>query len=173
MTLAAVGRGPARPVLDEELVAAGGRWRRIVLRTPWLTADDDLGAVLQEALGAVPGGPRPGDVVAIAEKIAVVTSGRTVDARAVRAGGLARLLARAVRPVGDSRGLSLPRKMQFVIDQVGPARVVAAAVAAALTRPFGGRGTFYRLLGSTARDLDGLRGAYPEQLLPPLLPSRR
>ncbi|MCX6467615.1 MAG: hypothetical protein NTW05_29130 [Pseudonocardiales bacterium] len=171
MTVTAVALVPARLVCDDEIVAAGGRWRRVVLRTPWLTATDDLGAVLEAALAAVPGGRGPGDVVAIAEKVAVVTSGRTVDATALRAGPLARLLARSVRPVGDSRGLSLPRKMQYVLEQAGTVRVVGAALAAALTRPFGRRGTFYRLLGSTARDLDGLRGAYPDALLPPLLPA--
>ncbi len=141
-----------------------------MLRTPWLSADDDLGAAVGAALAHV-GVSRPGDVVAVAEKIAVVTSGRTVDAGTVHPGWLARVLARSVRPVGNSRGLSLPRKMQFVLDRVGRTRVVGAALAAACTRPFGHRGTFYALLGSTARDLDGLRGAYCEELLPPLLPA--
>jgi F420-0:gamma-glutamyl ligase len=167
---AAVAAAPV--VSDVVLVAAGRRWRRVLLRTPWLAADDDLGAALGAALTAVPdGSPRPGDVVAVAEKVAVVTSGRTVDASALRAGPLAHLLARSVRPVGNSLGLSQPRKMQFVLDQAGAARVVGAALAAAVARPFGSKGTFYRLLGSTARDLDGLRGAYLDALLPPLLPG--
>jgi hypothetical protein len=169
MTAAVQRTAPDQVVSDEEIVAAGGRWRRTVLRTPWLTAADDLGGALAGVLAAVPA--RPGDVVAIAEKVAVVTSGRVVDARHLRAGPLARLLARAVRPVGDSCGLSLPRKMQYVLDHAGPVRVVGAAAAAALARPLGVRGTFYRLVGSTARDLDGLRGAYPDHLLPPLTPG--
>lgn len=61
--------------------------------------------------------------------------------------------------------------MQFVLDRAGRTRVVGAVLAAALTRPFGHRGTFYALLGGTARDLDGLRGAYRDELLPPLLPA--
>ncbi|HXV93679.1 MAG TPA: coenzyme F420-0:L-glutamate ligase [Pseudonocardia sp.] len=159
-------------VSDVEVEAGGRRWRRVLLRTPWLGEDDDLGAVVADALAGVRcGGPRPGDVVAIAEKVAVVTSGRAVDADVVRPGPLAHLLARAVRPVGDSRGLSLPRKMQYVVAEVGRPRVVLAALAAALTRPFGRRGVFYRVAGDVARDLDGLRGAYPQTLLPPLRPA--
>jgi F420-0:gamma-glutamyl ligase len=163
----------ADPVVSDVVVTAGGAlWRRTLLRTPWLTPADDLGAVLEAALAALPdGAARPGDVVAVAEKIAVVTSGRVVDARGVQAGPLARVLARAVRPVGDSCGLSLPRKMQYVVDEVGAVRVVLAALGAALTRPFGHRGTFYRMAGSIARDLDGLRGAYADALLPPLRPA--
>lgn len=163
----------AEVVVSDVVVSVGGRsWRRTLLRTPWLTPSDDLGAVLAAALdGLGDGFPGPGDVVALAEKIAVVTSGRTVDARPLRAGALARLLARTVRPVGDSCGLSLPRKMQYVVDEVGAGRVLLAACAAALTRPLGRRGTFYRLAGSVARDLDGLRGAYADELLPPLRPA--
>lgn len=178
MTLASVATGlppvpaPRRPVgpaaVDVVVAADGRRWRRTLLRTPWLTAADDLGGVLASVLAGRVG---EGDVVAVAEKIAVVTSGRVVNARDLRVGRLARLLARAVRPVGESRGLSLPTKMQFVLDRVGSARVVAAALATALTRPLGWRGVFYRIAGDLARDLDGLRGAYAEQLLPPLLPA--
>jgi F420-0:gamma-glutamyl ligase len=156
---------------DEVVRAGGRRWRRVLLRTPWLTPEDDLGAVLVDALAVVPGEPSGDDVVAVAEKVAVVTSGRVVDAARVRPGPLARLLAHAVRPVGNSCGLSLPRKMQFVLDDVGRGRVLTAAVAAAMTRPLGCHGVFYRLAGGTARDLDGLRGAYPDALLPPLHPG--
>jgi F420-0:gamma-glutamyl ligase len=168
--LRAVREAPPVVVSDVVVVARRRRWRRVLLRTPWLTAADDLGGALLAALDAVPGGAaRPGDVVAVAEKVAVVTSGRVVAPR--RAGPLARALAGAVRPVGDSCGLSLPQKMQFVLDDTGRARVVAAAFAAAVTRPLGLRGTFYRFAGSTARDLDGLRGAYADALLPPLRPA--
>jgi hypothetical protein len=167
-----VGVGTTPPVVVSDLTVARGRrrWRRVLLRTPWLTASDDLGAVLLEALAEVPDGEaRPGDVVALAEKVAVVTSGRVVEPR--RPGALAKVLARAVRPVGNSCGLSLPAKMQYVIDDAGRARVVGAALAAAVSRPLGLRGVFYQLAGATARDLDGLRGAYSEELLPPLRPA--
>jgi hypothetical protein len=99
----------------------------------------------------------------------VVTSDRVVEPR--RPGPLAKLLARAVRPVGISYGLALPAKMQFVIDDAGRVRVLGAALAAAVCRPLGMRGVFYRMAGATARDLDGLSGAYTGQLLPPLRPT--
>ena len=167
-----VGVGTGGPAVVSDIVVMTGRqqWRRVVLRTPWLTASDDLGAVLLEALAAVPGGePLPGDVVALAEKVTVVTSDRVVQPR--RPGALAKLLARAVRPVGISYGLSLPGKMQYVIDDAGRVRVVGAALVAAVCRTLGIRGVFYRLAGATARDLDGLSGAYTDELLPPLRPT--
>lgn len=148
---------------------AGGRlWRRTLLRTRWLTARDDLGAVLEAAV--VDAAPiRDGDMLlAVAEKAAIVTSGRVVPLDSIGVGRLARLLARAVRPVGDSRGLSVPAKMQYVLDHAGRLRVLVAAAASALSRPFGAAGVFYRVVGPLARDLDGARGAYAASLLPPL-----
>lgn len=144
----------------------GRRWERTVLRTPWLTEHHDLGAVLAAALADVDAPGQEHRVLAVAEKAAIVTSGRTIPAD--RARWLARVLANAVRPVGDSEGLSVPAKMQYVLDETGYLRVLWAAAASALTRPLGVPGVFYRIAGTVARDLDGARGAYPETLLPPL-----
>lgn len=163
--------GPPRVgvVRQDEVVVAGQRWRRMLLRTTWLSDRHDLGAVLGEAIGAVAHtGANTGWVLAVAEKAAIVTSGRVVPVDQVRAGRLATLLARWVRPVGNSRGLSVPEKMQYVIEHCGRLRVLTAAVAAAAGRPVGLRGVFYRIAGTVARDLDGARGAYASSLLPPL-----
>lgn len=82
---------------------------------------------------------RPTDTVFVAEKLVVLLSGRAV-----------------------------PAKMQYVVEHAGAVRVVVAAAAAAATRPLGVRGVFYRLAGSLARDLDGMRPPYLDTLLPPL-----
>ncbi|MEJ7702413.1 MAG: hypothetical protein WKF47_01445 [Geodermatophilaceae bacterium] len=58
--------------------------------------------------------------------------------------------------------------MQYVLEHTGRGRVVVAAAAAAATRPLGIRGTFYRLAGSLARDIDGMRPPYEGTVLPPL-----
>lgn len=137
---------------------------RLVLKTPWLSPSDDLGAALAAAMPPF----SPGDVLAVAEKVVIVTSGRMESAGVP--GLLARILARGVRPVGNSRGLSVPEKMQYVLDHVGVGRVLFAAAVGAVSRPFVA-GAFYRVAGSVARDLDGLRGAYSAFLLPPLLPA--
>ena len=46
--------------------------------------------------------------------------------------------------------------------------MLAAALASALTRPFGVHGVFYRVAGPLARDLDGGRPPYEHLLFPPL-----
>lgn len=162
---------PGGLVLQDQVVLRGRRWCRTLLRTAWLADGDDLGSALAAALETAAAPPMAGQVLAVAEKAAIVTSGRVVAADRVRAGWLARLLAATVRPVGNSRGLSVPEKMQYVLDHAGRPRVLAAALAAAITRPLGVAGAFYRVAGPLARDLDGARGAYADSLLPPLTPG--
>ncbi len=108
--------------------------------------------------------------MAISEKAVVVTTGRAVPAEAVQAARLAEFVAKNVRPIGNSRGLSIPEKAQLVIDMVGRPRVLLAIAAGAVTRPIGLHGAFYLVAGYIARSMDGMRPPYDDVLLPPLSP---
>jgi len=143
---------------------AGRDYLRLPLRTRWLTPADELALSLKEHLYDA----QLGDTVAISEKVVVLLTGRTVEITTMQPGRLARLLAGRVRPRTDSCGLSIPEKMEYVVRTVGPGRVIAAAAGGAVTRPLGMRGTFYRLAGSVARDIDGGRPPYENLLFPPL-----
>lgn len=156
-------RGYDHPVWSTVKVHGRG-FQRGLVRTPWLGPGDDLSTVLRTAVDGV---LARGDTVFVSEKVAVLLTGRAVPARAVRVGRLARLIARGVKPIGSSRGLSIPEKVQYVLDHTGTARVLAAVVATAVTRPLGLHGAFYRVAGSLARDLDGMRPPYESLLLPP------
>ena len=146
-------------------VEVDGRWyRRFPIRTSWLQPGDDLTAVLREACSDT----CPGDTIAISEKVVVLLTFRTISIASVRVSRLARLLARSVRPREGSRGISVPEKMQYVLDQVGWPRMCAASAASAVTRRLGIGGIFYRVAGSVARDVDGGRPPYEERLIPPL-----
>ena len=145
----------------------GQRYERTVVCTPWLASGIDLSGVIADALGDR---VRPGDLVVVTEKVVVVATGRGVPAATVQPGRLARFVAAHVRPVGNSRGLSIPEKVQLVIDMVGRWRVVAAVAASTVTRPLGIRGAFYVVGGYVARSMDGMRPPYHDVLLPPLSP---
>jgi hypothetical protein len=142
----------------------GRGYLRLAVRTRWLSPGDDLAAVLRAHLPPL----RGGDTVIVSEKVAVLLTGRTVPTSQARPRPLARTLARCVRPRPGSRGLSVPEKMQFVVQSVGVPRLLAAAVASAMTRPFGAHGVFYRVAGPLARDIDGGRPPYEHLLFPPL-----
>ena len=155
-----------RAALWTQVSVAGAEYLRLPLRTRWLDEADDLGLALKEHLELA----RPGDTVGVSETVVIMLTGRTVDINTVQPGRLARMLAGYVRPRGEhARGLSVPEKMEYVIRTVGLWRVIAAAVGGALTRPLGMRGTFYRIAGPIARDVDGgPHTAYEHVLLPAL-----
>ena len=147
---------------------AGVNYQRLPLRTRWLDETDDLVLSLKESLRLA----RPGDTVGISETVTILLTGRTVDINTVQPGWLARFLARHVRPRGEhARGLSVPEKMEYVIRTVGLRRIIAATIGSALTRPLGMHGTFYRIAGPVARDVDGgPHTPYEHVLLPPWTP---
>jgi hypothetical protein len=164
MSIAQAGR----PSLEWTRRDVDGRgYLRLPVRTRWLEPGDDLTAALREHLPPL----QAGDTVVVSEKVMVLLTGRAVPMTAVRPGRLARVLARCVRPRQGSRGLSVPEKMQYVLQSVGTLRLLAATAISALTRPLGVRGAFYRVAGPVARDLDGGRPPYEHLLFPPLARS--
>jgi hypothetical protein len=155
-----------RVALWTQVSVGGAEYLRLPLRTRWLNATDDLVVSLKENLSMA----RPGDTVGVSEKVAILLTGRTVDITGVQPGRVARILAGHVRPRGEhARGLSVPEKMEYVVRTVGLRRIIPAAIGGALTRPLGMRGTFYRIAGPIARDVDGgPHTAYEHVLFPPL-----
>jgi hypothetical protein len=148
-----------------EVSVAGVEYSRLPLRTRWLDEADDLVLALKEHLELA----RPGDTIGVSEKVVILLTGQTVDVNTVQPGRLARILARHVRPRGDhARGLSVPEKMEYVVRTVGLRRIIPAVIGSAVTRPLGMHGTFYRVAGSVARDVDGGRPPYEHVLFPPL-----
>jgi F420-0:gamma-glutamyl ligase len=147
-----------------KVTAFGVEYQRLPLHTRWLDETDDLALALKEHLRLA----QPGDTVAVSEKVAILLTGQTVDIKTVQPRRLARFLAAHVHPRTDSKGLAVAEKMEYVVRTVGYPRIIAAAVSTAVTRPFGMHGTFYRMAGSVARDVDGGRPPYEHVLFPPL-----
>ncbi len=149
-------------------VDVGGiTYARAVVRTHWIQFGDDLGGVLIDKLKPI---LRHGDLAIVSEKAATIAEGLTVPASTVSASPLACALASLVRPTDGSRGLSIPEKMEYVLRDVGHARILLAAATAALTRPLGLRGGFYLVAGRVARAMDGMRPPFDDTLIPPLAP---
>ncbi len=164
MSFAAGPKADSRVDQWTQVSVGGVKYLRLPLHTRWLDETDDLALALKEHLKLA----RPGDTVGISEKVAILLTGRTVDIDTVQPGRLARFLSAHVKPRTDSKGLAVPEKMEYVIRTVGLRRIITAAIGSAVTRPFGMHGTFYRLAGSVARDVDGGRPPYENVLFPPL-----
>ncbi len=127
-------------------------YARHPVRTHLVTAGDDAVEVVKRYVGPLDGNVR---LVAISERMVAITQGRSYPMDQIHAGSLARLLVRFVTRPGYGIGLGTPQTMQLAIDEVGASRILFAAAASALTKPFGIHGVFYRLAGRQAAAIDG------------------
>ena len=127
-------------------------YARHPVRTHLVTAADEAGEVVRRHVGALGSDVR---LVAISERMVAITQGRSYPMDQIRAGALAKLLVRFVTRPGYGIGLGTPQTMQLAIDEVGAPRILFAAAASALTKPFGIHGVFYRLAGRQAAAIDG------------------
>ncbi len=127
-------------------------YARHPVRTHLVTAADDAVKVVKRHVGPLDGNVR---LVAISERMVAITQGRSYPMDQIHAGPLAKVLVRFVTRPGYGIGLGTPETMQLAIDEVGAPRILFAAAASALTKPFGIHGVFYRLAGRQAAAIDG------------------
>lgn len=124
----------------------------IPLRTHLITDKDDIFSVVERyALGVA----ESGDIIVLAESMVAITQGRAIPQQAVHPGSLAAFLSRFP---GKDGSLATPHAMQLAIQETGAARVMLGAAAAAMGRPFGRRGDFYRVAGRKLALIDDVAG---------------
>ena len=132
----------------------GRVYARAPIRTRLFVAGDSLLDGLRDALRDVE--LAGDDVVAISEKAVAICQGRSYPVDEVHARPLARVLSKFVGRTASGIGLGIPATMELAIREAGEARILGATAAAAVTKPFGVKGVFYRVAGpacapSTAR----------------------
>jgi asparagine synthase (glutamine-hydrolysing) len=130
-------------------------YARVPLRSRVITPADDVVDAILEAIDARGVPVDDGDVVLVSEKALSISQGNALPVAEIRTSRAARLLSRFVSRTPVGVGLGHPATMQLAIDEVGLGRIVGAAAAAAVTRPFGMRGVFYRVAGGRVNAIDG------------------
>ena len=130
-------------------------YARHPVRTHLVTAADDAVEVVRQYAGALGEDVR---LVAVSERMVAITQGRSYPISEIRPGRLARLLERFVTRPGYGIGLGSAETMQLAIEEVGAPRILLAAAASAVTKPFGVHGVFYRVAGPQAKAIDGPTG---------------
>jgi F420-0:gamma-glutamyl ligase len=143
-----------QPNEDRALYAAlsGVVYARHPVRTHLVTGADDAAQVVTRYVDATSDDVR---LVAVSERMVAITQGRSYPIKDIRPGRLARLLERFVTRPGYGIGLGSAETMELAIREVGAPRILLAAAASALTRPFGVHGVFYRVAGPQAKAIDG------------------
>lgn len=132
-------------------------YERLPVKTRVITmADKDILPIIEEYVKPY---LAPGDVVYVSEKALTITQGRIVSMSDVKPTALARFLARNVGNAygtddfhGFGHGTAIA--MEALIREAGYVRAAFAAAVAAVTRPFGIKGMFYRICGTRAKSVD-------------------
>jgi hypothetical protein len=130
-------------------------YARHPVRTHLVTGDDVAVEVVKRYARTIGDDVR---VVAVSERMVAITQGRSYPIKDIRPGRLARLLERFVTRPGYGIGLGSAETMELAIREVGAPRILLAAAASAVTRPFGIHGIFYRVAGPQAKAIDGPTG---------------
>jgi len=130
----------------------GAQYMRLPVKTHVVKAGDDLIEVVKQYVSPY---LEDGDIIFIAEKIVAITQGRAYPVKDIKPSRLARFLVKFVHKSPYGIGLGSPWTMELAIREAGYPRMLFAAAAAALTKPFGIKGVFYRIAGRSVAAIDG------------------
>lgn len=144
-----------------EITVHDVRYKRIPVRTKRFAKGDDFAQKIadhiQEAvmkLSTKDIQEKPWYVIT-SEKVVAISQGRSFFIWDINPSWWANTLSSFVSRTPYGIGLGSPWTMQIAIDEVGLPRILLAAIASVLTKPFGIRGVFYRVAGPQAAAIDG------------------
>ncbi|NPA80266.1 MAG: F420-0--gamma-glutamyl ligase [Thermotogae bacterium] len=130
----------------------GEIWARYPIRTHVIRPGEDIVGVAERY--AKPH-LREGDYLFVSEKVVAIAQGRAYPIDEIRPSLWARLLSKFVTKSPHGIGLGSPWTMELAIREAGLPRILLAASVAALTKPLGIRGMFYRVAGRNVAAIDG------------------
>ena len=96
-----------------------------------------------------------GDLVSSSEKIIALCQNRVVKREDIKIGFWAKFLSKFASHPDTGVGVGETIKMQYAIDTVGLPKVLWASFASAVTKLFGKKGVFYKIVGQEVSGLDG------------------
>jgi hypothetical protein len=133
------------------VVVDGRTFERVPIRTPVLTARDDIADAIRRHAGPF---LQPGDTVVLSESAVAIMQGRARDWRTIHPTRFARFLSSRVVKTSYGTGLRSPYAMQYAIELSGLPRILLALPAHLVGRLLGRKGWFYLVAGLNARMMD-------------------
>ncbi len=134
------------------ITVEGAAWERWPIRTHVITEKDTIIDVVERY--AKPH-LAPGDFLFISERVVAITQGRAFPIKDIHPSRLAKFLVKFVHKSPYGIGLGSPWTMELAIREAGVLRIMFAAFLSALTKPFGMRGVFYKVVGKNINAIDG------------------
>ncbi len=135
-----------------EIDVTGTRYARFPIKTRVITNHDAMEQIVTEY--ATPH-LKPGDFLFISERVVAITQGRAFPIKDIHPSRLAQFLVKFVHKSPYGIGLGSPWTMELAIREAGVMRILFAACISAITKPFGVRGLFYKVVGKNINAIDG------------------
>ena len=130
----------------------GRKYDRFAIQTHFVEVGEDQAELVRRYVLPL---YQPGDVLAFGAKVMAMCTGNVRTKEQEKPGFWARLLSPHASETTAGIGMHDPYKLQLAIDMVGAPKVVFASIASALTKPFGIRGVFYKIVGPGVAGIDG------------------
>ncbi len=130
----------------------GIRYERYAIQTHFIEVGEDQAEVVRRYVLPL---YREGDVLAFGAKVMAMCTGNVRTKEQIKPGFWAKLLSPHASETTAGIGMHDPYKLQLAIEMVGAPRVVFASVASAVTKLFGVKGVFYRIVGKGVAGIDG------------------
>lgn len=128
------------------------KWERLPIKTHIITQDDDiLNVVKKYAQDKI----KDKDTLLISERIVAISQGRAWPIKDIVPSFFAKLLSKFVHKSPYGIGLGSPYTMELAIKEAGLARILFGTFFALITKPFGIKGVFYRVVGKNINAIDG------------------
>ena len=129
-----------------------GDFLRYPVRTHVVVSGDSIPKILDDYVRPY---VQEGDMIFISEKIIAISQGRAFDIDDIEVSKLANVLCKFVYKSPYGIGLGSPWTMELAIRDIGVPKILFAAFCSAVTKPFGVRGVFYKIVGDKGRAIDG------------------
>ncbi len=130
----------------------GMKYSRFAIHTHFIEVGEDQAALVRRYVLPL---YQPGDVLSFGAKVMAMCTKNVVTKDQVKPGFWAKALSRRASETTAGVGVHEPLKMQLAINMVGLPKVLWASFASAVTKPFGKKGVFWKIVGPEVAGIDG------------------
>lgn len=135
-----------------EIQVDGETYLRHAIKTDFIKQGESYLEMFKKYVSSI---YQKGDIISSSEKIIALCQNRIIKREDINIGFWAKLLSRFASHPTTGVGVGETIKMQYAIDTVGIWRVLWASIASAITKLFGIKGVFYKIVGQEVSGLDG------------------
>jgi F420-0:gamma-glutamyl ligase-like protein len=128
------------------------KYERLPIKTHIITKDDNIIDVCKKYAKPY---LQKNDLLFISERIVAISQGRAFPIKDIKPSALAKLLVKFVHKSPYGIGLKSPWTMELAIKEAGALRILFAATISAITKIFGLKGIFYKVVGKNINAIDG------------------